>query len=35
MEHAALVGKGRIAHRVLMRNFKKRDHLKDLDILER
>jgi hypothetical protein len=28
------VGKGRIAHRVLMENFKKRDHLKDLGILE-
>jgi len=34
MEHAALVGKGEIAHRVLMGNFKKRDHLKDLGILE-
>lgn len=33
-EHIALMGKGRIAHRVLKENFKKRDHLKDLAILE-
>jgi hypothetical protein len=34
IEHIALVGKGRIAHRALMENFKKRDHLKDLSILK-
>jgi hypothetical protein len=33
-EHATLIGKGRIAHRVLMGNFMRRDHLKDLGILE-
>jgi hypothetical protein len=34
MEHAALMGKRRIAHRVLMQYFMKKNHLKDLDILE-
>jgi hypothetical protein len=34
IEHIAFVGKGRISHRVLKVNFKKRDHLKDLGILE-
>jgi hypothetical protein len=34
IEHVALVGKGRIAHRVLVENFKKRDHLKYLGVLE-
>jgi hypothetical protein len=34
LEHVALMGKGRIARRVLMENFKKINHLKDLGILE-